>query len=198
MTDANTKQLVTVAEYVKLRELSAPQIVNGWIRKQGAPCVEVDGKRMIDVEAMDAWVENKTQRKAEGHGTTKSDSVQRKTSVKKNSMMVHNSRKGVVVTRVRKISEFLVWGETSRGRGMDGTLPIQWDMLDEKVKKKELVPVNPDLILELLYKHFNELSVNETGELSPEQLTVLEQIKDYIDHAATLLAYMNSEDIAVK
>jgi len=172
--------LVTVAQYTEMRNLGAVQVVNGWCRKQGAPYHEVNGKRMISVSEMDAWRAEKDQRKAEGKGTTRAQVVQRTTGVKKGALLMHNARKGVVITQVNKISDYLAWGETSHGKGIWHAIPMKWESLAEKLKNGELVLVNPHIIIDLLIAHFEHLGPDKHDQ----ELGLLMQLKQITDPQA--------------
>lgn len=151
--------LVSVAKYTEMRELGAVQVVNGWCRKQDAPFHEVEGKRMISVSEMDAWVAEKKERKATGKGTTHADIVQRKTGVRTGAMTAHNARAGVVISEVSKITDYMAWMDTAHGA--QGKMPMQWHALSTKLKKGELSLVNPHIVTDLLIAHFEHLGPAE-------------------------------------
>jgi len=177
MTKKLPDDLVTVAQYTEMRNLKAVQIVNGWCRKQGAPYHEVNGKRMISVSEMDAWVAEKQQRKAEGKGTTQAEVIRRNTGVKRGALLMHNSKKGVVVSEVYNISEYLAWAQTSHGKGIHYTMPIQWTSLTEKLRKGELAIVNPHIVVDLLIAHFEHVNPEE----HEAELNLLMQLKQLTD-----------------
>lgn len=155
--------LVSVSEYIKMRGIKTPQVVNAWVRQQGAPAIMKEGKRMIPVEQMDAWVKDRELEKAEGKGTTKRESIQRRTQAKQGALLAHNTRSGVVITEIKRITDFRAIGDTTKGTDFDAT----WEGLARAIRRGDLAVINPHIVYDLLIAHYDHMLYE--GKLEEEQ-----------------------------
>lgn len=174
---SSERQLVTVAQYVKMKGIKAAQIVHGMIRNQGAPYVEHEGKRMIDVDEFDAWMKEKEQKRASGQGTTRAQSIQKKTKIREGTLMAYTTGvdNRLAVAKADKIGEYVLWTETSsnKKRGREFQIPFGWESLANKLKSKDLILANPHIVIDLLISHYE----SDDPDKHAQELDLLQQLK---------------------